>query len=424
MGTLTQPGSTGTQTITCPSGSNPKAILMWAVGTASDTVAAHELLGVGFAANIDPFGTSMEYNSFSAEDAVGTQDSYVESTNTSTLVLHNGTTGAIDLEIDVTTWNTGDVTIDWINLFTTASIRVHYLIFGGSDVTLARTGNFSVETTDADQDVTIESGFGKPELVFFANIDNSGVGLLSAGSISFGFAKQGEAGRCISHTAEDGNTNAVVSQSIWNNQCIVCLDDGGGTMDARGGLDTTVSNWPTDGFNINWNSTPSYAARIAYLAIRTSATITTGEGSAPTSGGLPVNQDLNHGSVPKCALVINARTATANTVDTTSTDCGMIGIGGGDGTNEMWCGVMNDDALGTMDANRASSVSKSIKFYSAATPAVTSEADGSITGNNFRLAWNDIDATAFLYEWLTLGDGSAAAPTSLLAAPRPAIARY
>ena len=408
VGSIDCPGATGNFSITGLT--NPKAILMWSSFETADT-GIHAVYSIGF--GTDRGGTAVQnFISSSDEDAAGTADCYRQNGTDAICVLHNGTTGAEDVQIELVSMDADEIVLNASNVGTT---KLNYIIFQGDYVTDAFAFTFAATTAAATQDVTVTSGFGQPDLVFLMTTDQTTITSEPNYSMSFGFAKKGEAGRHVLLASDDGAGTSAVLQSIHNDRIITGLEPSTMTTEGRGSLDTTVGNWPTDGFELDWEGTPTFAFLIYGLAIKftSDVVITTGEGAAPIAGSPPVVQTLTAGGGTDAdgLMVLNTRTATANTQDTTSANDGSIGIGAYDGSNEVWAGNTDDDGNATaQNANSQWSATKTIRNYDmSATPTLTSEADGAFSGANGQLSWNDIDATAFLYQWLLITEIVAAA---------------
>jgi hypothetical protein len=329
----------------------------------------------------------------------------------------NATNGGIDFEIDLTSMDSNSVDVNNVSAGV-ASQRINQLILGGAEITDALVGTFTLGTGSTTQDVTVVSGFGQPDLIFFFALPTAlSDTAVANSSITFGWGIKGQNGRCVSIDSTDAAGTQDVRQVIRNNRCFHVIRGATNRVQAR--LDTTTANWPTDGFRLLYDANPTNADPVAYLALKGTFTKTDGEGSIPTAGGLPVVQNLNHGSTPKGLFIAFTRQTTANSVDSTTAEaCGLLGLGSGDGTNEGFAALMDQDNAGTSNANNFHSATKIIQNRNVLDETVTSEADHAISGNDVQLSWTDIDTSAWLYEWLTLGDAVAAptAPHSLVQA--------
>jgi hypothetical protein len=393
---LTQPGSPGTQPYSLPPNFDPKAVLLWAVPLAADGTATSYALGMGFGTYRG--GTVVQRShSIRGLDGAGSSDLAIDNANDCLLSIITQSAGsaARDLEIDLVSMQTGatsNVVLDWVNLHSTASIRVFMLVIGGSDVTDALVGDFTTVTNSTTQDETVAAGFGKPDLLFALGSTDVGFGAFAVGieAWCFGFAKQGEPGRMVEFSEQDGANAAAVGMRQRSDRLIGEQQWGGDLMLGR--LDTTVANWPTDGFRIIYDSNPIFASYISYLAIRTTAQIATGSNSSPTAGTPPVIQDNALGFTPAAAMMFGWGWVAQTAIKTSGGDLASFGIGATDGTDQAFAGITSDDQAGTMNADSEQSTSRIFARYNPNTTALLADATGSFSGTNFRLAWQTIDA--------------------------------
>lgn len=309
---LTQPGSTGNQTISLPANFDPRAVYAFATARAADGIAAHPSIGWGVGTYRG--GTvEQRYTALHMVDTAASMDSAKDSGNDALLVLLADTanTTSRGLKLDLVSMQTGatsQIVINWANLHATASIRVALLILGGADITDAIAGHFTIGTGANFQDVAMPSGFGKPEglIVFGSGTHNNGATPNVSPMFFVGFAKQGEPGRGFAYSNVDGNTASLNAMAQRSDRLIIDLlttAASAATERSIGRLDPVVSNWATDSFRILWSSlanttgvNPTGADVVNYLALRGTFSLKTGNGAAPTSGTPPVNQDIWSGT--------------------------------------------------------------------------------------------------------------------------------
>lgn len=400
---LTQPGATGQQTYSLSANFDPKAVILWATPLTADGTVAHYSFGVGFGTYRGSV-VQQRYVCIRGLDAAATADVARGANSDALLCLLTDSAGsaARNLEIDLVSMQSGDtsqVVLDWVNLHSTASIRVSMLVLGGSNITDALVDDFTLTTASSTQDETVVSGFGKPELLFMSSAGQfSFADEASSPATSFGFGKQGEAGRGWGFGQAWGNT-ASLTGTRQRSDRILTLNSNASDY-ALGSLDTTVGNWPTDGFRLLYDAQPGNALIVSYLALRTTAQITTGENTALTAGS---TQDNACGFAPKLGFVFGWNLPADSTLQTAAADQCGFGIGAYDGTTEAWAGFTEDDAALTMDSNSQQTIAKVIRNYSPAA-ALQSEADATFSGNDFRLTWTTLDTVAREYQWLAIGD--------------------
>ena len=417
--TLTQSGTgTGSQTIELGDNFDPKAAIVVAAPVASDGIAQHASMAVGFC-TFRGAAVQQNHTDIFAEDAVGTADTYNRTNTDAVAILMDGT-GAADMTVTCTGMTTGvgaDITFNITGAHTTTNVRLFIMVFGGDDLVDAQAHSFNIAAGTGAQDVTLGSGFGHPDVVFFTSTAfGDGTAGNAGATLSIGFGIRGGSSRSIAFASADGSATEATAQRINNNAAAFVTSD---TFTAENVFTLAAeAGWPTDGYEIN-KTTASANEAIHGLALRfsTDVTVTDGEGSMPTSGGLPVTQDLAVGSsTPKGLLVLHTRQTTANTSDTTSTNAALLAVGMVDqDQGERWVGAWDDDGQGTSSvASSGESTAKAVRTYLPSTDALDGEADGLISGSNFRLSFNDLPPSAFLYEWVAFGEVGGAAPTSLV----------
>jgi hypothetical protein len=423
VGSFVQPGATGNQTVNLADATlDGKALIIWCTPVAAAGIVAHASMAVGYGTYR---GASVQqvYIAGFAEDNVATADTY-RAMGTDALLRLCGGTGAVDAAMTLVSLGTGSFVVNWSNLHTTASIVVNYMIFGGDDVLDAEAGSFTYSAATGAQDVTLSSGMGHPDVVFFARTARINDSTFDAeGEVSLGFGVRSGSGNGRSaHFSSDDAVATEASVQRTNNNSALYSGTGTGTVEFVCTL-AAESGWPTDGFEIN-KTVASFAEDFQYLAIRFSSdvTVTTGEVAAPTSGTPPVTRTLTCANTPRGALIIHNRTATANTTDSSSADDGILGVGAMDGTRERWAGVWDDDGQATASvASSAWTDTKSYRSYTPNNDTLVAEADGQINGSNFELSFNDVDTIATIIEYITFGENAGAAAASLVWKPPPTL---
>jgi hypothetical protein len=399
--------SSGSQTIN--PGFQPKVLICWTNGrTAAGAGSDHARFSYGHAT--DRGGTAVQYHwCFASEDNIGTADVYDGSGTASLLKLTNGTTATVVFDMVFTEFVAGGFTVN----VSTATLLpvVNYIALGGTGVEDALAGQTNWVTNTGAHDVTVAAGFGQPHLVFFPmswhgastpatqdGIENIGFGVKSASAN----------GRCWRIASQDAATTQATAQTIRNNR--VCIG-GAGTIS---NIDTdwqlsADSAWPTDGFEVNRLTGVDSGWPFYWLAIRfsTDVTVTAGEGTARTTTG---TSSLTSSGTPKLALLLTTMQTAANSMDSTGTECMYAGIGAVDGSgSERFAAFSDDDAQATASVcGTYQSTSKALQYYAPSSNAVDAEADGAVSGSNFELNFTDAAASAWVYEWVTLGEASAA----------------
>lgn len=411
--TVVQPGTTGQQTYTLPAGFNAKAIIVTTVArTTSGAGRTHSIFAYGFG-TYRGGSVQQRWLAGSSEDNIATSDTYSGHGSDALLKIPDGTTGTPDGVISLVSLGATNFVLDWTALHTTASIEVSCILLGGDDVEDALVADFARQTTPADQDVTVASGFGQPSVVLVHHCAGRAhqadpLFALRRVQLGFGVRSGSSNGRAIWSASADNAATSTCTQRI-DNATITSYT--GVSVDSEFAF--AASGWPTDGFRITY-TTQLTTLVMNYLALRfaETVTVTAGQGAAPTAAPTVV-QTLTSADTPKLALLYGTRHVTANALDGSSVDCAAGGVGAIDsGGAECWAGWADDDAISTgVVAGSSWSTSRAIQYHDPASPAtLTSEATGGVTGSDFQLSWADTDAAAYLYEWLTLGAASPAGP--------------
>ena len=405
----------GTTTITLASGFDPKAIICWTVGrTAAAGGGGHARFSYGFA-TYRGASVQQQYVAGASEDNSINADTYTSGNNNALGRLTNGTDATIALAFALSSMGSGassDVVISYTTRLTGAMIN--YIVLGGSDVEDALATTFTGQTTPSTQDIDISaatggSGWtGQPSLILTLFSWDGYPSSTFLGEmdpvVGFGVKQASANARMAAIASENGVATMVTRQRIANNAAAYA----GGQLSVQEWewQFSGSAAWPANGFEITYaTGGQDFGSTQPYLALKLSSdvTVTHGQGAAPIAGGLPVAQTLASSGTPKLAFVLATRQATANTTDE-GTDAAFMGVGAFDGSgNERFAALWDDDAAATSATGTAQSTSKALQYYVVGTDTLTSEADGLVNGSNFELSWTDIDATAFLYEWFTLG---------------------
>jgi hypothetical protein len=196
-----------------------------------------------------------------------------------------------------------------------------------------------------------------------------------------------------------------------------------GTSSFEASVDTTLSNWPTDGFQVN-SDTAEAGNNIWYLALQGDFKVAMGQNTTRTTTG---DTDNACGFAPVGAIVLTANDGSSASWQTSTTGLGGHGMGAYDGTNEGFSNITETDNNGNSRTRNTESITKTLLCTSlpttTAAPSVIVDADGAFSGNNFRLTYTTVDATARAYLWLAVGAADVVAsetiPYLVMAPPIP-----
>lgn len=416
-GVFTANTVTGDQTVSLvDSGLTPKLVILWAAyDTTEEILGADGIFSFGMGTN-DSSAIQQAYICLFNDDAAGTSAT-VHDLNTDA-VLKGLTADAIDAtatdyECTLVSFGAGQFVINFSNAPGSA-IKIHYFVMGGSDISAARLFQFNPTTAVGTQDVTVNAGFGQPDLMIFASHGFTNNFAQDDARLMLGFGNKALEQACMYMDFEDAANNMSLGNWFSAARCILLMT-AAIAKDAEGSL-SAVNQWPTDGFEITWNDQVALVgAKVLCLAIKGTLLSKIGASEMLTAGS---TQDLNLGSgTPKGALLMASEIAlTDNTIDSTATDLGGFFVGGTDGTREGGAGFVDDDAVGTSAASRFHTESKALQRHvQGGTGAATleAEADSSIVGSAVRLTYSNLAAVAADFIWLVVGQ----APEALAATP-------
>lgn len=408
VGVLTQPGATGNQTIDLSGVSanfDPRLIFAWTTGLPAPAgTGVNAVIGWGVG-TYRSATVGQGFNCHFWTDAAATMNVNSESGTDALLVLRpDGGSTARDLEIDLVSMSSTTVVINWVNLHTTASIQVNYMILGGTAVADALAWGFTHSATAAgvNSDFTVATGFGTLDALFVSHTGDVS-GLLQLAKIALGWAKDDQHQRYMVANQVEGNTTAL--DKLLQGADMLEPDQ---TSDVDTALGSWALNprasWPTDGFQVGHSASNSFSEFVVGLAIRGGSDLVTMVGSdvTPTTVG---NQDLpvGGGAVPKAIMIWGGNLPTSAGFDLTHSDLLAWGIGASDMTAQVYAGMSDDDAQGTSDSNR--SWTNQVAFQvRGPTNALLAECTATAVGGNVRLSWTTVDSVAREFNYMIFGE--------------------
>lgn len=343
-------------------------------------------------------------------------------------VRNNAGTFAVDMELDIVSFNANGFTINRTDAPATANVRLHYLALGG-DIQGGRVFSFQY-TPGAPPALTafnVTVPFTtpvQPDLVLLAAQDGN------------------THPTALGQQADDFNVNmgvgykagAVTDQMLsgWG------VDNGAGTsgnwlyqksgsvlagvnnvppISYEAKLDVPA-NWPANGFRVvpvtNATSGPT---NLPVLCVAMRGPFQKKVGTMLTSTTLNGAVDFAAGFAPRAALFFGGNQLANTSLISGSgsgTRLGSWGMGVYDGTNENYADVNSDDANATAEnTGNSSSTAKAWQSNdpqatAANAPVLAGEADASFSVNNVRLTWTDADTATRQLCVLALGDSAVA----------------
>lgn len=377
-----------------------KALLLWAGNspTADEAWAVDVRLSVGFA---DDVGSVANVACFD-EDGAASQNTGRFGGNDMVLrgVKASGSNVVVGFALGFSAWDADgfDLTVSTAPV---ANMLIHYLVLGGSDITKARKFEFNPAVA-ASQDVTVEAGAGKPDLVFTISpgLASAGGTPSNAGGLAFSVFNKAIERAALMLSGQDG-TATMQGVSYLNAKAVTT--PAAAALDSIGDIDVLI-NWPTDGVRFLWEDTSAAATRTVFgLALYGTFQSKVGLASSPTSAG---NQDLDAGFPPLASLFFTDHLPTHTTLDSTHADGHGMSLGAYDGAAQGLVAVQMDDSAADQTAKTLVSDADVVRLtgpVAGANPTNKGIAVASHTGNNVRLAWTTPDATARRFAWVGIG---------------------
>lgn len=281
---------------------------------------------------------------------------------------------------------------------------VHYLAWGGSDITNAYVGTIlSPATTPASVDHT---GFGfQPDFMLISTLGTAApTEKFTGGRFALG-ATDGT--NQVSVIVLDENT---IPTQVGYRQLSTRLVDWTDSLGAQLILGEFTS-FISDGVRINWTTVPSTQRQVFVLALK-GGQYWVGTDTQKTSTGTQSKTGV--GFTPSGLLTFGANQVNSGSFSLTS---GKFSMGASDGTSEGAIWGEATDNVSTSDVNSASITDKILRH--ASNPSTTdAEADlSSFDADGYTLNWSAADATAREFLAMAFGANPAAGPETSFIIP-------
>ncbi len=402
QGTFNSGTATGNVNVTGV-GFQPKAVIFyWTRQTAAGFSAA-QLGGMGFA-TASPTIQNRGVAIASDDNAATTNTGRRRSATYSIIFLSNGTP-TLSGQGSVTTFGADGFTVNW-NTAPGVNAIIHYIALGGTDITNAVAGNFTLTTGAGTQSV---AGLGfQPDSVLFLSTLNEAVDTNTAGSeMNVGFAdgtNQGGSAIC----GRDARTTTTHAGSLQRtDNALVSLNPGACTA-----IDNLVAvqSFDADGFTLN-KTTATTAVVWNYIAIK-GGRHKVGAFTQPTAGTPPISQATTGIGFQPVGLFLSSFNKAANTAAQVD---GKLSLGGAQSSTARGAIWLENSNIINSDANMNTSATKIITMATTAT--VNSDADfTSFDADGFTLSWTTrSDATARQIVYWAIGNSPL--PPSVVSGP-------
>lgn len=372
-------------------GFDPKGVIIWThAPLTSDSDSTGDADGsLGFCDDAD----NNRCIGWVEDDNLATTDSKKTTRSTTVLFTINAGWSA------TMTLGTGKFTLTYTSNDSVAS-RIHWIAFGGSDITGVQCANANVSTstgvqsisTDADcQSITAGQG-----VVFMVNNYDGGLNSVSNNMMPcIGFATKTTERGCIALGGDDANSIGEYWQMHRDDEVGVHMDSRDGSKDNVYDFDGFTSS----GFDIDVTATGSSNAFIWMVIKGGKWQAGADTAKTGTTGTKATTTDFQ----PKGLIIANVE-VTAEQNPTNQSGCWNVGAD--DGTNETSSGWSGEENADPTNVGIFSSSTKTVRIHDPSDQSVIAEAEHSAFGaTSFTLNWTTVHASnAYRFLWLVCGD--------------------
>lgn len=385
-GTFAIPGSTGNLGVTGV-GFQPKAVLLFGSPQSSDAAGADAVFCIGMAVS----SSSRVSHAFTSDDAAATSASanFVSAARCVDL-FPDGSLGSSLGRADFVSFDTDGFTLNWSVAPGTG--RVHYLAFGGDDLTNVALASFSSPGSTGNSAVT---GVGfQPDCILGLLV---AIGSNSNTYSNFGAAISSSERFAASWMSRNAVATSETFRTLRSDRCVSTLNaSGDATL-----LEADFVSMDSDGFTLNWSKVSG--TRTYYALCLKGGQYAAGVDTQKTSTGTKATTGV--GFEPAGLLLTSACHTSSSSVQTNS----RIAFGAASSATSRWSLWAGDsdnqaDTIADNDADTAAC----LKMLTEGTPTLDAEADlDSFDSDGFTLDWVTADATAREFAYLAFGDAAA-----------------
>ena len=340
-------------------------------------------------ANVDAQWTVM------AEDNQGSTDVYQMYQSRMGAVAHNGTSVRTRFDADTDTihgFNTNEFRTGIKVNATGSDVIVHYMIFGGTDLTDAQVVNWNAPATaDSSFNVT-GAGFTPDAAITLSSSSRTSFANGNAADVNIGLWTPDDQ-VMFGHGSRNAR-GSVSETAYWSQDKAIYARSSAGTLRSE----ATLTAFNSDGAELDFTTS---GGRLFSTLFLKGGKFAVGTDQSPTSAGdvdSPIGFSGHSAFYVSCA---NSHTATFN-------NQGTMSIGGSDGTNHHAISYVDQDNVSTSNVVGDSSTSHSLILPSSSGVRQDS-ATTEFSGNNLRTAFDVADGTQRTFAFMAFGDAAAAA---------------
>ncbi|TLY06410.1 MAG: hypothetical protein E6K83_08470, partial [Thaumarchaeota archaeon] len=411
VGSFAASTSSSTQSIT-DVGFQPKAILVyWTNETAAHDFnsAPQNNIQFGFGiTNSSSLNNQFGVNEFS-DDGVATTNTFRNSTNQTLIGIttHNGATRTLIGLATLNSFTANGFDLSWKKIPTKAVI-IHYIAFGGTDITKAGVGKFDTTAGAGTQSIT-GPNFKPDFLMLMSATRTSASENQATGNLNFGI---GFATNPLTGTGSNQTSLAITSPNGVSPSTTFTRTNQTGSMNLLNsdGTDNTrakITSFDPTGFTVTKDFS-STGQLFYYLALQ-GGRYSVGNFTKSTSVGSQSVTKAGMGFTP-AGLLLYSNDKIGNATDTASKNA-RLSFGAGNGTKQGSIWLHDTNNLNPTSAKERES-SQYIAMHGFGTTLNAEAGLTSLNPNGFTLNWDKNNAQAQQIMYVAFGS---ALPTSNLA---------
>ncbi len=407
------------QTITLPSGSAPKAIVLQSTMQTSQDVAptqGNAAFCQGMASFDGGVAQQFAFSAITLENQA-TSDSGRVLSKSDCLLLITQAAGAAPVivgELSLVSMSDTQVALQW-DVIPSSAFLVTYEILGGSDIAggFVSYVPFNSITTGANYDVPLPAGWTQPKAVIALRTNALADKTPANSNASFGFGAAVRDGSQRAGVFATPDGQGTMSLGAWMKDALVLALSGGAAADMQVNL-APSSEWVTDSYRLTQPDPPPDSTFYAAICLALKGTFSVTVGTALSETTANAVQSLAHkGGAPRGALQwgvgLPVPANGAGTVENGHADLGQFMFGGWDAKNQFSLGLASEDGATTSNTGGHTSATKAFRSHVpnatlTSPPILTGEATGALGTSEATLTWGDPDTLGREFNFFIVGD--------------------
>jgi hypothetical protein len=375
----------------------PKLVFLWTV--------MRSAVGITRSASVINFGAATSSSdqgwcAYSSDDTPTTMNTGRYQRTDSCIGHIDSGTPTLQGYATFTSMNSDGFTVTWTDALTVAW-DIHYLAIGGSDLTAAKVGNFSVTSagsTPATQDVT-GVGFQPTAYMLF------GIGLGATSSLTananFHIGAADGSRQWAQATADEDNVPTSLGASTFSgSEVLRIIEPTTQAIDAQ----AAHSSFLSDGFQINITNRPAADTTVFYVATQSTG-VYVGHDTAPVTNTTKNSSAQDPDGVLFATVCQSADDTTTTTVAGSGNGVSSVEIGAMTSAAQGMAGTYSDDAAGTAVCSKRHATADVMFMGNPGNPAATmgTAAYSALGTTDFTLSWSSTNGTAHRFGYMSFG---------------------